>query len=303
MCNWAILAAQKCKDLFDVMWEEARRGPLIQMDETTLQVLREPGRDPTSKSQMWVAVGYPEYSRPIVLYNYRTSKSKDIPVELLTGYKGYLQTDGYSGYNAAGSDEAIIHVGCFAHARRIFHDAFKLSKKSNTAKRGIFFIKELYKIEKELREKDLLPDVFVKKRKEKAEPVLDEFYKWLQSMVDNIAPQSSAGKAVNYTMNEWDKLIRYLEHYYLTPDNNAVERAIRPFVLGRKNWLFSNTPRGAHSSAIIYSLVETAKANKLEPGLYLRYLFTKLPYASSKENLKNLLPTRLQIQGIISNKS
>ncbi|MBW2220412.1 MAG: IS66 family transposase, partial [Deltaproteobacteria bacterium] len=233
MCNWAMLAAEKCKGLFDLMWEEAKSGHLIQMDETTLQVLKEPGRDPTRKSQMWVALGYPEYGRPIVLYNYRTSKSKDIPVELLNGYEGYLQTDGYAGYNKVGSDEDIIHVGCFAHARRYFHDAFKLSKKSNTGKRGLSFIKELYKIERETREKYFAPDEFTEARKEKAEPVLSEFYKWLQIKVDTVAPASKAGEAIEYTLNEWDKLIRYIGHYYLTPDNNAVERAIRPFVIGR----------------------------------------------------------------------
>ena len=133
----------------------------------------------------------------------------------------------------------------------------------------------------------------MKLRKEQVVPVFEDFYNWLQSKVNTISPECKVGKAINYTLNEWNKLIKYVDHYFLTPDNNATEQAIRPFVLGRKNWLFSNTPKGADASAVIYSLVESAKANNLEPYHYLRYLFTNLPMANSREDLKKLLPNKV----------
>jgi len=205
-----------------------------------------------------------------------------------------LQTDGYKGYNEVCKDDGIIHVGCFAHARRYFHDAFKLNKKSEIVKKGINYIQKIYKIEKTLRGENLFPDKFIEKRKKQALPILDDFHMWLNEKINLVAPESKTGKALQYTLNEWEKLIKYLDASFITPDNNAAERAIRPFVIGRKNWLFSNTPRGAHASAAIYSLVESAKANNLEPYRYLRYLFTHLPEASSKDELKQLLPNHIQ---------
>lgn len=133
----------------------------------------------------------------------------------------------------------------------------------------------------------------MKKRKEAAYPVLESFHNWFVEQKNAILPAGKTGEAINYTISEWDKLIRYTDHHLLTPDNNLIENAIRPFVLGRKNWLFSNTPRGAKSSAALYSLIETAKANGLEPYWYLRYIFDRLSAAGFKEDLRNLLPDRL----------
>jgi transposase len=120
-------------------------------------------------------------------------------------------------------------------------------------------------------------------------------YNWLQSQVDSVAPKSKAGEAIRYTLDEWQKLIKYLDHYLLTPDNNLTENAIRPFVMGRKNWLFSNTPRGAESSAVLYSLIESAKANGIEPYKYLRFIFEKIPYAENREAFRVLLPDRVDL--------
>ena len=293
LCNWAVLAAEKCRILINFMREDIRGGPLIQMDETTVQVLKEEGRAPESKSYMWVILGYPEDNKPVIIFDYHAKKSKNIPLEFLKGYKGYLQSDGYTGYNEAGRRPGITHVGCFAHARRYFHEASKLSKKSKTAFKGLSYIRKLYKIENDLRSRNLNPVEFVQTRKNHIEPLFDEFKNWLLTKADAYPPESKTGRAIIYTLKEWPKLIRFIDAHFLTPDNNAVENAIRPFVLGRKNWLFSNTPRGAHSSAVIYSLIETAKANKLEPYSYLRYLFTHLPRVSANEEIKKLLPYNL----------
>jgi transposase len=290
MCNWAIAAAGRCADLVDLMWKDALRGPLVRMDETTVQVLKEPNRPPTSKSYMWVTIGYPQIDKPVVLYHYHHSRSQEIPLNILAGYQGHVQTDGYSGYNAACSQARIIHVGCFAHARRRFFDAQKNSRKTGSAQKGLGYIQKLYAIEKELRATELDSDEFVRIRRERSEAVLSQFRPWLEQRSEQVVPESLLGKAVNYALREWKKLIRYLDAWYLTPDNNAAEQAIRPFVVGRKAWLFSDTPRGAHASATLYSLTESAKINGLEPYRYFRHLFTHLPNATNENKLKALLP-------------
>jgi len=300
LCNWTIGAYERMGDLFSVFIDEMKKGEFMRMDETTVQVLHEEGRRPESKSYMWVAIGYPARGRPLVLYQYHPSRSRDIPHAFLEGFTGYLQTDGYDGYNLAAGRDGIIHVGCFAHARRYFFDAAKLNKQDSRAHRALDFIRKLYEVENRLRERGLPPDTFVEKRKKEAIPVLDEFHSWLKRIGPEIVPSSRTGQAIAYTLKEWDKLIRYLETDFLTPDNNEIERAIRPFVIGRKNWLFSNTPRGAHASAGMYSLIESAKANRIEPYQYLRFLFKNLPIASNSDVLRLLLPCYVSEQRILS---
>jgi len=290
LSNWTIRAAEQCENLIPLLKDAIRGGPLIQMDETVVQVLHEEGRAPQNKSYMWAAVGYPASGKKLVLFEYHPGRSGEIPQEILTGYLGYLQTDGYAGYNKSGGLSGITHVGCFAHARRKFTEALTADKKSKNARKALMFIQKLYKIENGLRSQNISSEEFVAKREKESQPVLDEFHAWLSVKCDEILPGSKIGRAIRYTLNEWDKLVRYLEAEILTPDNNRVENAIRPFVVGRKNWLFSNTPRGARSSALMYSLVESAKANGLDPYRYLRYLFTHLPAASTDEERIRLLP-------------
>lgn len=293
LCNWAMLAAEKCKVLVDIMIEEIRGGPVIRMDETSLQVLNEPGRPAESKSYMWVAMGYALCEKPLVIYQYHPTRSGEVPKKILQDYKGFLQTDGYDGYNQIEKTNEIAHVGCFAHARREFEKAMKQSKKSKIAYKGLNYIRRIYIIENDLRGKKYEPDVFIEKRKAAVMPVLDEFHNWLLEQQVNILPEGYTGKAVSYALNQWHKLVRYVDHHLLTPDNNLVENAIRPFVMGRKNWLFSNTPRGAEASAVLFSLIESAKANKLEPYRYLRFIFDRVPSAKSRDELRSLLPDKV----------
>jgi transposase len=300
LCNWTIGAYERMGDFFSVFIDEMKKGEFIRMDETTVQVLHEENRPAESKSYMWVAIGYPARGRPLVLYQYHPTRSRDVPYEFLEGFKGYLQTDGYGGYTLSGEREGIIHVGCFAHARRYFFDAAKLNKKDSRAHRGLEYIRSLYEIESRLRSASYDSDKFVERRKKEAEPVLEMFHNWLLQTGQEVVPSSRTGKAIEYTSNEWNKLVRYLEADFLTPDNNKIERAIRPFVIGRKNWLFSNTPRGANASAAMYSLIESAKANKIEPYHYLRYLFTKLPTITGRDDLKALLPCYVSPEVILS---
>ncbi len=215
-------------------------------------------------------------------------------------YKGYAQTDGYAGYDFLDHNPAIHHLGCWAHARRKFVDVTKAmgkkrgyARKKNNADEAIAFISKLYKIEKDMRKRNISPDKIYIQRQEESVPVLSEFKKWLGIKSPQVPPKSLLGKAISYTLNQWDRLIRYTEQGYLTPDNNLVENAIRPFVVGRKNWLFSGNSRGAKASAVFFSLIETAKANGLEPYAYLRHLFEKLPAAKTTEDFKALLPQYL----------
>jgi transposase len=300
MCNWVMEAHGKMNLFFDVFEEHLKSGNFIRMDETTVQVLHEEGRSPQTTSYMWVAIGYPIRGRPLVLFRYHPTRSGDVPDTFLSGFTGYLQTDGYSGYNRAVINNGITHVGCMAHARREFNNAYDIGKKNKDSKafKALECIQKIYRIESDLRSQELSDEIFVERRRKLVLPVLDEFHTWLLRNKMEVPPQSLVGKAISYTLNEWDKLIRYLDLACMTPDNNEIERAIRPFVVGRKNWLFSNTPRGARASAAIYSLIESAKANRLEPYAYLRFLFSRLPHAQDKESVKGLLPCFLNAEDI-----
>ncbi len=292
MCNWAAKTAQACEIIFQMMKKDMLEGPVIHIDETPVQVLKEPGR---IKSYMWAFKGSVR-GKPVILFEYHPSRSGDVAAAFLNGYQGIVQTDGYSGYGFLSGKKGILHVGCWSHARRKFVEVTKgnRSNPSGNAGTALKYISKLYKIEKEARENDLTLDALYSERQLKALPILDEFKKWLDVRVEQVPPKSLLGRAINYTLNEWPKLIRYAQTGLVTPDNNSIENAIRPFVLGRKNWLFSDTPEGARAGAGIYSLVETAKANGHDPYWYLKYLFEHLPEAMTEEDFRALLPYNLQ---------
>ncbi len=295
LCNWAVKVADGIEPIMKLLQDEVRSGPLINIDETPVQVLKEPGRSNTSKSYMWVYRGG-DPDKPVLIYQYHPTRSGEVPLTFLKGYRGYIQTDGYSGYDALGRQEGIELVGCWAHVRRKFVEVIKAGsgkKKQGVADKAIQLIGELYGIEKQAREEKLSPEAIYRLRQEKAKPILEKLHNWLLIKVDITPPKSLLGIAVNYTLKYWDRLIRYIEDGHLRPDNNLAENAIRPFVIGRKNWLFSGSPDGAKASSNLYSLIETAKANGLRPYEYLRFLFEKLPYAQTEQDYKNLLPKNI----------
>jgi transposase len=288
-CNWAIQVARQCDPLIEIMLDEIRAGPVVQMDETPLQVMKELGRANTKKSYMWVMRGGPP-ENPVIVYRYHPTRGAKIPFGYLAEYEGFLQTDGYDGYNDVGSLAGITHAGCWAHVRRRFDEAAKASKKTGSAQEALGRIRKIYRIERELRSQELEPEVFMQKRKESVLPILEGFKEWLVTKALQVPPSTLLGKAVNYALNEWEKLLRYLDSPHLTPDTNLVENSIRPFVIGRRNWLFSGSPRGAHASATLYSLIETAKSSGLEPYRYLRYVFTRLPFVQTASDYRALAP-------------
>jgi transposase len=290
MSNWQQQVYAKLAPLYNLLKEILKSGFVLQMDETTVQVMGEEGRDDTQKSYMWLARGGPP-GKIVVLYEYRETRGAYNAKKILEGYRGYLQTDGYEGYDAAIKDMPdIIHVGCFAHARRKFFEASKSAKETSSAEAGIKWIRKLYELEDRLRQANLGDDDFLVQRKKEAEPILTEFRAWLEKQAVEVLPSALLGKAVSYTLNQWNKLIKYLENPHLRPDNNACENAIRPFVIGRKNWLFNKSPEGAESSCGMYSLIETAKQNGLEPLIYLCKLFELSPLAVSTNDWEKLLP-------------
>jgi len=294
MCNWVIKASSACGDYLDLLREHVRAGPLINMDETELQVLNEPNRPASSKSFMWVMVGTLEDGHRIVLFHYSPHHSGEIAELLLEGYRGTLQTDALKSYNSVGAWPGIWHVGCMLHSRRKFYEAYIGANKQGQAKVGLQFIKGIYRVERELRAANLPEQTFVVERRKAAAAILRKFKKWLKATWGTVPDESLLGKAISYTLTEFKRLVRYLKYAYLTPDNNVAERAIKPYAVGRKNWLFNNTPLGAHASATMYSLVQTAVVNNLDPYHFLWRLFTELPEADTKEKLEKLLPWNME---------
>ncbi len=301
MCNWAMKAADACEGIMDLLHKDIRSGPLINADETTVQVLNEPGRSPTQKSYMWVFRGGSPES-PVVIYQYQPSRSGDVAELFLDDYEGVVQTDGYAGYNFLDTRDDILHVGCWAHARRKFYEAKKASGNNNnkpgSADKALGMIQQLYRLEKKAKADELDAAGIKIMRQSDAKPILDKMNTWLTKRKVHVPPKSLLGKAINYSLNQWHQLVNYINNGHAGIDNNVAENAIRPFVIGRKNWLFSGTPAGAKASASIYSLIETAKANNLEPYAYLRYLFEKLPTTTGTD-LQHLLPTVLKPQDLL----
>lgn len=303
MANWVIQVAQKCEPLMELFWREIQSGPLINMDETPVQVLNEPGKSNTSKSYMWMFRGG-DVERPALIFRYDPSRSGQFLIKALEKYAGYIQTDGYAAYNLLGSRNGIVHIGCWAHVRRKFHEVVKARPKGSTKKGyaddALAWIGKIYAIEQEADEKKFTADERYQLRQEKSVPLLKQIKKWLDDIAPKTPPQGLLGKAVSYALNQWERLERYTLNGLLRPDNNLAENAIRPFVVGRKNWLFSATPEGATASATIYSLIETAKANGLEPYRYLRYMFERLPLAETESDYKALLPQYVDRNSILS---
>jgi len=278
MADWMIKVAAACAPVMQAMAGRLRAGPVLQIDETTVQVLGEEGRADTAKSFMWVARGGPAEA-PVIIYRYSPTRAAVMAEQILADYEGYVQTDGYGGYDAVCRREGLVHVGCWAHLRRGFTDAKKKSSKnSGSANQILALIARLYAAEHERDRFEDEQEFAVHRRRQKKS--------------EQVPPSTALGQAVKYAGSQWPKLVRYLDHPALTPDTNAVERAIRPFVVGRRNWLFSGSPRGADSSAVLFSLIATAEANGLEPYGYMRRLLTELPTARSDDDYLNLMPVR-----------
>ncbi|MCL2798405.1 MAG: IS66 family transposase [Firmicutes bacterium] len=281
MSNWLIKAsADWLQPIYDRLKKQLISAEVLHADETTVQVLREDGRHAENKSYMWLYRTGADANNHIVLYDYQPGRSGDYARDFLKGFKGYLHTDGLKGYHCK-LPEDIIVVGCWAHVRRNFNDALmtlpKNVRKKSQAAEALLRLGEIYKLEEEFRKfpEDNNFKARFEARKEHVKPLIDAFYEWCS--LQTTMPGSPFKEAVTYCLNQKPWLDKFLLDGRLEIDNNRAERSIKPFVIGRKNWLFSNTPNGAHSSAILYSIIETAKENKVNPFDYLTFVFRNAP--------------------------
>ena len=299
LSNWVIKANRLLQPLYDEMHKELLKKDVLHADETVLEVLSEPGREVKVQSYMWL-YRTSGCDRPLVLYEYTQGRSGDFAKAFLKGFKGYLHVDGYAGYHKLKEpkeeyDPKATLVGCWAHARRKYDEALKaISTKegiaAETTKRGLEYCNTLFKIEAEM--KELSSDARKLRREKEAKLILTAYFEWAEKTAKIVLPKSKLGDAINYSLNQREYLENFLLDGRLEISNNRAERSIKPFVIGRKNWLFSNTPAGANASAVLYSIVETAKENELNPFPYLEYLFEQIPNidASNTSELEKLLP-------------
>lgn len=292
LANWMVRCGELIQPLINLMQEQINSYPVQQMDETRVQVLKEQGKAAISQSYMWVQRGGPP-EKPVILFTYSPSRSHTTAEQLLEEYQGYLQTDGYAAYVNVCLQYGLRQLGCWAHVRRKFDEALKAQGKkspnlNSLAHQALQMIQQLYRIEAEI--KDLPPEAKRRIRQERSIPILAGLKIWLDHALTQVTPTSLTGSALAYLAKQWPTLTVYCEDGRLSIDNNAVERAVRPFVIGRRNWLFTDTVHGAKASANLYSLNETAKMNGLEPYRYLCRVFEELPKANILADIESLLP-------------
>ena len=302
MSQWVLNASREyLKPVWQLMTKELLRQDICHADETTLQVLHEPGRAPQQKSYMWLFRTGRYAEHPVVIYRYEASRSQEIPKAFLKDFRGYLHADGYAGYHNLPGEISV--VGCWAHARRKFDEALTAtsaaSNASSKAAKGKRYCDAIFRIEDEIR--DLSPAEKLRVRKKKAQPILLEFHAWLQSQM--LLGKSALGRAVAYTLDQWPYLVNYLRDGRLECSNNRAERSIKPFVMARKNFLFANTPGGAQASAMIFSVIETAKECGLDPYKYLSWLLTEAPKADLQNEacVTALLPWNAPVEACGAN--
>lgn len=280
MANWVITCAQ---EYFSIMYQFFRRCLIdrrfLMADETTVQVLKEPDRSPESTSYMWLFRSGEDGLPPILLYEYRDNRRGQNAVDFLEGFAGYLETDGYAGYNKL--DEGIIRCCCWAHVRRKFWEAIPAAQRkqpdmSLPAAQGFEYIQKLFAIEKAINERaDFSYEKRHDLRLQKEKPILEAFWTWAEKQVP--VKGSKFCTAIKYALNRKTELMNYLQDGHCSLHNNATEHLAKSFALGRKNWMFSDTPNGAEASAICYSIVEMAKANNINPFKYLKFLLERRP--------------------------
>ena len=301
LCNWTMSASKVLEPIYNYMKEDLLKRNYIHADETTLKVINDNGKDSNSKKYMWLYMSQTN-NKPVILYDYQSTRSSSCPRKFLGNYSGYLQTDGYSGYNSV---SGATRIYCLAHIRRKFHEIIsnldKEALKESRAVIGFNYCEQIYKLEKELREKYSSDpnyyDIRYKERNEKLATILENFLEYIDKEIPVALPRSPLGKALDYAKKHVPSLKNVLLDGSLEVDNNAAEREIKPFVIGRKNFLFANTAKGATASSYLYSIIETAKANNLVIERYLVYLFDNLINIdiTDSESLENLMPWSNQI--------
>jgi len=304
MANWVISAYKEWfADFFGALKKELLANDVLHADETTLTVLREPGRKARQKSYVWVYRTSGDTKKPVVLYDYQPSRAGDCASDFLKGYSGYLHTDGYEAYHCKLPPEITV-AGCWAHMRRKFTDTLKSipqqARSRSPAQIGLDYCNRLFALEEGYSAQELSAGQRYLARNEQSVPVAKEFFTWAkEDAAKNPVPKSMFGAALGYAVKQERWLMNVFLDGRLELSNNRAERSVRPFAVGRKNWLFSNTPKGADASTAIYSIVETAKANGMNPFAYLKFLLERLPNGCSAEEC---LPWAAEVQEALLNK-
>ncbi|MBV9576107.1 MAG: IS66 family transposase [Gammaproteobacteria bacterium] len=288
LCLWVLKCAALLKPLMKLIQHAILNYDIAYADETTCQVLKEPTKGIQSKKYMWLFAGGAP-NQFAYYYQYHPSRSHDIALNFFEDFKGYLHCDGFSAYDVLAEKRSITLVGCLYHVRRKFMEVVKLApNKEGIASHVVKLIAKLSFIESEIK---LLSDADKKNiRQEKAKPILDELHDFLLVNEHAVPPKSLLGTAISYTLNQWKKMLVYLEDGRLENNNNRSERAIKPFVMGRKAWLFANSVEGAEAGAIIYSLIETCKYHYVQPYAWLKYVLQAIPACQTLEEFEALLP-------------
>lgn len=281
--NWFMESGEVLSPLSEALWNEINETRVLQADETKVKVLAD-----DIKGYMW---GYHscDPNNRFVVFEYNQSRSEQIVINTLENYRGILQTDGYTGYKKTGSKEGVIHIGCWAHCRRKFVETIKMTKQTGTAHEIVSLIAKLYGTEETARVKQLNFLERKELRKKAAQPIIEKIHKCL--IKSNAPPKSALSSAINYALNQWEYLKRYIEYGEAEIDNNWIENQIRPFALGRKNWLFAGNKRAADTAAFFYSIIQTCKLNNIDAQKYLTYVLNQVGKMRRGEVIpKTLLP-------------
>jgi transposase len=298
--HWVIGSSERhLHRIYDVLKLRLRSQAIIHGDETTVQVLKEEDKEATSTSYMWAYRSGEDSEQPIVLFDYQPGRGQEHPQTFLGDYRGILMSDGYSAWRTL---KGATHIGCMAHARRRFVDALKARKKpGGPPAQALKFFDQLYRIERQVRNEkpddgETQADYMRRARQQHSTPVLNALKAWLDVIAPKVVPDTKLGDAVSYTLNQWKYLTRYTEDGEMPIDNNLLERDIRIFATGRKSWLFSDTVEGAKASAVIYSLMLTCRACRVEPFAWLRHVLTELPQRPDDADIEDLLPFNFKKQ-------
>ncbi|MFN7726434.1 MAG: IS66 family transposase [Rubrivivax sp.] len=301
-----VRVGQAVQPVINLLRDELLEAPLVFGDETELQVLKEPGRAAQTKSYVWAQMtdgsGRDGTGPPIRLFSYSPSRSTASAMSLYAGIRAgtVLMTDGYEVYDKVAQTQQLVHLACWAHCRRYFHDALQALPKNQRgadqlAAKFIALIGQLYHVEAQTKRDGADPAECMRRRQRDSVPVLQTIEQLLLANLHSVLPKSLLGQALHYTAGQWHKLKRYVEDGRYSIDNNVQENAIRPFCVGRRNWLFADTVAGAHASANLYSLLQTCRVNSIDGYRYLRLLFKALPMASSADDYAALLPWRIDL--------
>lgn len=298
MANWILAASRDwLVPLVERMHQKLLQENYLHADETTLQVMHEEGRKNTTDSYMWVYSTGQYGLHPIRIFEYQPGRSGKYPQKFLKGFKGYLHTDAYSGYQTI---PGITRCLCWTHLRRNFVDALPKdihSPEATLPSQGIAYCNKLFAIEKML--ENLSSDQRRLERLKQEKPLLEAFWAWIDSVRGKVLPKSKLSEALAYALNHQEEFMNYLLDGHCSLSNNLAENSIRPFTIGRKNWLFSGSPKGASASAAVYSIIESAKANGLNPYKYLHFIFSELPgvqFGQHPEFLEDYLPWSPEVQ-------